>query len=107
MEFDTNNTPPAGDISDAERLAASNRRLELTPLHMDVQADELPDDVIATQHIVQGATANIPNESEATNPSAVKQPEPVGRKSHRSALVAGILVTAVTAGLSVYVLINR
>ena len=105
MEFEpNNNTPQTASISDAERLAATTRRLELTPVHTDVKADELPDDVVATQHIVQGALGNIPNESEATNPAAaIRQPQQSPRrKSIHIALTAGITVAIIAAGASYY-----
>ena len=67
MEFDSNKSgDKSPDISDETRMEASTRQKNVNPIHNDVVADELPDEIIANQHIVQGPLANAANDSEVT-----------------------------------------
>lgn len=102
MEFEADKTTPTNGISDAERLAASTRRLELTPVHADISPDSLPDEVVATQHIVQGALGNIPTESEATTTQQpIQQQQPTATPKHRHlALATGVAATLAIASLT-------
>jgi len=105
MEFDSNKSgDKSPDISDETRMEASTRQKSVTPIHDDVIADDLPDEIIANQHIVQGPLANAANDSEATvgGPGSAIAPE---RHHHFILVLCGITVAIITA-LTVFVCIH-
>lgn len=85
------------EISDAQRLAATTKQVTIDPVHEDVAPDDLPDEQIATQHILQPAIANIPTDSEHTLP-AIKQRAAV--RTHRFALAVSLAVVSILTTVS-------
>jgi hypothetical protein len=74
MEFETNTAPP-----DDARLLAQAKKVTIAPVHSDVTPDDLPDSVIAAQHVNSGAIANVSNDIEqdaAPITPAENTPEP-------------------------------
>jgi hypothetical protein len=104
MEFDSNKSgDKSPDISDETRMEASTRQKSVAPIHDDVVADDLPDELIANQHIMQGPLANAANDSEATEGS---NSAPLQTHHHHFILVlCGITVAIITA-LTVFVCIH-
>jgi len=105
MEFDSNKSgDKSPDISDETRMEASTRQKNVNPIHDDVVADELPDEIIANQHIVQGPLANAANDSEVTvgGSSSALAPE---HHHHFILVLCGITVAIITA-LTVFVCIH-
>lgn len=104
MEFDSNKSgDKSPDISDETRMEASTRQKSVAPIHDDVVADDLPDELIANQHIMQGPLANAANDSEATAGSSIA---PLQNHHHHFILVlCGITVAIITA-LTVFVCIH-
>ena len=106
MEFDTNNSgDKSPDISDETRLEASTRQKNVTPIHDDVVADDLPDELIVNQHIVQGPLANATNDSEATVGSSDAS-KPLKHNDHHFILSLCLITIAIIAALSVFVYIR-
>jgi hypothetical protein len=104
MEFDSNTSgDKSPDISDETRMEASTRQKNVAPIHDDVVADDLSDELIANQHIIQGPLANAANDSEATVGSGST---PLPQHHHHFILVlCGITVAIITA-LTVFVYIR-
>jgi len=105
MEFDSNTSGnQSPDISDEARQEASTRQKNVAPIHDDIVAEDLPDEVIANQHIVQGPIANAANDSEATvgDPRGITTPE---RHHHFILILCGITAAIVTA-LTVFIYIH-
>lgn len=74
MEFESGKTAEQlSGVTDAQRLEASTRQRTLEPVHQGLAPDDLPDEVIATQHLVQPAIANIPIDSEFTSSLGTQQ----------------------------------
>jgi len=104
MEFDSNKSgDKSPDISDETRMEASTRQKSVAPIHDDVVADDLPDEIIANQHIVQGPLANATNDSEATVGSS--NAPTVEHHHHFILVLCGITVAIITA-LTVFVCIH-
>jgi len=104
MEFDSNKSgDKSPDISDETRMEASTRQKSVDPIHDDVVADDLPDEIIANQHIVQGPLANAANDSEATVGSS--STPTVEHHHHFILVLCGITVAIITA-LTVFVCIH-
>jgi len=104
MEFDSNKSgDKSPDISDETRMEASTRQKSVAPIHDDVVADDLPDEIIANQHIVQGPLANAANDSEATVGSS--NTPTVEHHHHFILVLCGITVAIITA-LTVFVCIH-
>jgi len=104
MEFDSNKSGnKSPDISDETRMEASTRQKSVDPIHDDVVADDLPDEIIANQHIVQGPLANAANDSEATVGSS--STPTVEHHHHFILVLCGITVAIITA-LTVFVCIH-
>lgn len=59
MEFETNTATP-----DDARLLAQAKKVTIAPIHTDVTPDDLPDSVIAAQHVNSGAIPNASNDIE-------------------------------------------
>jgi len=105
MEFDSNNSgDKSPDISDEARMEASARQKNVNPIHDDVVADDLSDELIASQHIIQGPLANASNDSEATAGAASDSPMPE-HHHHFILVLCGITVAIITA-LTVFVCIH-
>ena len=105
MEFESGKANDQfNGITDAQRLEASTRQITLEPLHDDVAADDLPDEVIATQHLVQPAIANIPIDTELTPSLAMQQR--IDNKNHRFALAISLVTVAVVIGVSLFAYIS-
>lgn len=99
MEFESGKTvEQLSDVTDAQRLEASTRQRTLEPVHQDIFPDDLPDEVIATQHLVQPAIGNIPIDSELTSSLGTQQQ--VDKKNHRFALAISLVTVGVVAGVS-------
>lgn len=104
MEFDSNKSgDQSPDISDEARREASTRQKNVMPIHDDVVAEDLPDELIANQHILQGPLANAVNDSEATvgGSSDTLAPE---HHHHFILVLCGITVAIITM-LTVFVYI--
>jgi len=96
MEFDSNTAGDRSpDISDEARQEASARQKSVAPIHDDIVAEDLPDEVIANQHIVQGPLANVANDSEATvgGSRGVVAPE---HHHHFILMLCGITIAIIT-----------
>lgn len=79
--------------------------MRVAPIHDDVVADDLPDELIANQHIIQGPLANAANDSETTVGSGSAS-APLAQHHHHFILVlCGITVAIITA-LTVFVYIH-
>lgn len=105
MEFDSNTSgDKSPDISDETRMAASTRQKSVDPIHEDVVADDLPDELIANQHIIQGPLANAANDSEATVGKSGNTPS-AEHHHHFILVLCGITVAIITA-LTVFVCIH-
>lgn len=106
MEFDSNNSGgKSPDISDETRLEASTRQKNVTPIHDDVVADDLPDELIVNQHIVQGPLANASNDSEVTvGSSDTSAPRKHGE--HHFILSLCLITIAIIAALSAFIYIH-
>ena len=108
MEFETadNSTGTSGvfsDISDAQRLAASTRRVELEPLHTDVVPDDMSDEYIAGRHEIDAPVANAENDIEAThwsNPQSTQNK--LTPRHHMVALGLGIPIGLALIGAAIY-----
>ena len=99
MEFESGKTvEQLSDVTDAQRLEASTRQRTLEPVHQDIFPDDLPDEVIATQHLVQPAIGNIPIDSELTSSLGTQQQ--IDKKNHRFALAISLVTVGVVAGVS-------
>lgn len=92
------------EISDAQRMAASTRQVTIDPMHDDVAPDDLPDEQIATRHILQPAIGNIPTDSEHTLAPAAHAAKAV--KTHRFALAVSLAVVGVLTTVSVLAFLN-
>lgn len=51
-------------ITDEDRRLAESKKLTLDPIHARVVTDDVPDDQIATNHLVNPPIANAPNDTE-------------------------------------------
>ena len=91
-------TTPSGTIDEATRLAASNRQLTLNPMHDDVIAEDEPDDLIASKHILEPPIANITTDTEATVAVAVARQE---KANHHIALASSVAVMAIVGTITV------
>lgn len=106
MEFEANNSGgKSPDISDETRLEASTRQKNVTPIHDDVVADDLPDELIVNQHIVQGPLANATNDSESTVGSN-SATTPIKHTDHHFILSLCLITAAIIAALSIFVYIR-
>lgn len=68
MEFETRSADASPEVSDTQRLAASARKIELTPLHADVAPDALAEDVPAS--VLNGGilpVASVASDTEDTS----------------------------------------
>jgi hypothetical protein len=89
---------PLQDITDdPEHRAASARPKFVSPMHEGVAPDELPDTLVAAQHALAPAIANLPTDSESTPhvPSASLE----ARANHRIALACSIVVILILGTL--------
>ena len=89
----------ASDIDAATRLAAMTKQVTIDPLHTDVVADELPDEVIVRQHVNEGALGNLSIDTEATartQPSSVGYAQPQRSKSQIALFIsiAGMIIVS-------------
>ena len=101
MEFETQRPDEQlSDVTEAARLEASTRQITLDPVHDDVVADDLPDEVIATQHLVQPAIGNISIDTELTASHTGQQL--IDKKNHRFALAVSLVTVAVVAVVSLF-----
>lgn len=99
MEFESGKTTEQlSGVTDAQRLEASTRQRTLEPVHQDLAPDDLPDEVIATQHLVQPAIGNIPIDSELTSSFGTQQR--IDKKNHRFALAISLVAVGAVAGVS-------
>ncbi len=96
-DFQSTTTNVSG-VTDAERLEASTRQVFIAPVHDDVVADDLPDEVIVTRHLVQPPIGNIPTDSELTTSSSAQQH--IDQKNHRFALTVSLVTVAIVSGVS-------
>ena len=96
-DFQSTTTNISG-VTDAERLEASTRQVFIAPIHDDVIADDLPDEVIVTRHLVQPPIGNIPTDSELTDSSPAQQR--IDQKNHRFALIVSLVTVAIVTGVS-------
>lgn len=104
MEFDSNKSgDKSPDISEETRMEASTRQKSVLPIHDDVIAEDLPDELIANQHIIQGPLANATNDSEITVGSGDTLTPT--HHHHFILVLCGITVAIITA-LTVFVCIH-
>ena len=101
MEFESGKTTEQlSGVTDAQRLEASTRQRTLEPVHQDIVPDDLPDEVIATQHLMQPAIANIPIDSELTSSLGTQQQ--IDKKNHRFALAVSLVTVGIVAVVSLF-----
>ena len=101
MEFESGKTTEQlSGVTDAQRLEASTRQRTLEPVHQDLAPDDLPDEVIATQHLVQPAIGNIPIDSELTSSFGTQQR--IDKKNHRFALAVSLVTVGLVAVVSLF-----
>ena len=99
-----NNTPP---ITDEQRRLAESKKLTLDPIHTRVVTDDVPDEQLATNHLVSPPIANVPNDTEqnsqpiqpAQNNRVEDQPIQQASLWHRSAPGIIILVIFIFGGV--------
>lgn len=108
MEFENNSANPQSEISDAQRLAATTRKLAVSPLHSDIAPEALPSGTAADTFGSAVPAATIESESEDTsayqNKATVAFSSP---KTRPNALVVTLIVVAViVAGTVVYLLLQ-
>lgn len=51
-------------ITDEDRRLAESKKLTLDPIHTRVVVDDVPDEQIATNHLINPPIANAPNDTE-------------------------------------------
>ena len=107
MEFETKKTDPATGISEIDRLTASTKQVTLTPIHTDVNADDMSDEYVVNQHILESPMANLETDTEVT--AAYCPPEPVKATSHTSliVIVCGVVLALLAGGVAAYVSLRR
>lgn len=77
MEFETSNKgQQPGEITDEVRLAASSKRVTLSPLHTEVVPDEPADELTASHHVQEPPIGNIAIDQESTNPASLANTQP-------------------------------
>ncbi len=94
---------PQPAISDADRFAASTKKILVQPLHDDVTPDELTEAEVANHHTAEPAIANSTFETEATiakppisDTPRSAEPAPAPRsQGHNTALVFSLIVVAI------------
>lgn len=77
--MDQNNSRP---ITDEDRRLAESKELTINPAHIRVVADDVPDEQIATNHLVSPPIANAPNDTEQN--SRPVQPSPGSLKDEQA-----------------------
>lgn len=108
METDTNLPgDKASEVSDEMRLDASTRLRTLEPLHGDVTANEVPEEVLVSQNILQGPIANISNDSESTAAFVSKDTHTVLAKNINPAIaIVGLLIVIAAGAAAIMLLIK-
>ncbi len=104
--MDASSRQPIQDITDdIKRREASARAKFVHPVHDGVIPDDLPDTLIAAQHALAPAIANMSNDSEATPRQPVEYLQE--RANHRVALASSIAVVLILSTLVSVTLLNR
>lgn len=67
MEFDQSMADKSTDISDAQRMSATTKRLELTPIHTDISPESLASGAQSDTFGSAVPTPTIASESEDTS----------------------------------------
>lgn len=75
MEFEKSTADKSAELSDAQRLSAAAKRIELTPLHQDVAPEALPSGAAADTFGSIAAVPTLAAESEDTSTYRQTAPE--------------------------------
>jgi hypothetical protein len=75
-------------ITDEDRRLAESKKLTLDPIHTRVVTDDVPDEQIATNHLVNPPIANAPNDTEQNSQPMrpVSSAQPTTAPQHYSLL---------------------
>jgi hypothetical protein len=110
MEFENTSADKSTEISEAQRLSASSKKLELVPLHTDVAPEALPSGTASDTFGSPIPPATISTESEDTsayqNKSTPATPATTPQKSPSTAIVIIFAALAIAAIIG-YILITR
>lgn len=119
MEFETENKGQQSDnVTDEARLAASSKRVTLSPLHAEIVPDSPAEEAAASHHVLEPPIGNIPSDQESTDaaslatvspaePVTVAAPAPVPQKSKALPVLLGVGVVALVAGIIAVIVIFR
>lgn len=95
-------------ITDEDRRLAESKKLTLDPIHTRVVTDDIPDEQLATHHLISPPIANAPNDTEQNSqpiqplpsqPSSTPAPHPHHSIWHKSAPTLVILGIFIVGGL--------
>lgn len=92
-------------ITDEDRRLAESKKLTLNPIHNRITSDDVPDEQIATNHLVNPPIANAPNDTEQDSqpikPVSGTQPTPTHNASwwQKGAASLIILVIFILGGI--------
>lgn len=93
-------------ITDEDRRLAESKKLTLNPIHNRITSDDVPDEQIATNHLVNPPIANAPNDTEQDSQpikpvSGTQQPTPTHNASwwQKGAASLIILVIFILGGI--------
>lgn len=67
MEFETKTTDASPEISDMQRLAASTKRVAITPIHSNLTAEPVSDEDVEDVHVGDGLIPTISADTEDTS----------------------------------------
>lgn len=92
-------------ITEEDRRLAESKKLTLDPIHARVVTDDVPDEQIATNHLVNPPIANAPNDTEQNSkpiqpvrgehselPSSPSRKQSIWHRSAPSLIILGIFI---------------
>ena len=108
MEVDSNlPDDKSPDVSDEMRLDASTRLRTLAPLHDDIAANEVSEEIVVSQDILQGPIANVSNDSESTISYGDKGEQAVPPKKTNLTMMLTVVIIVIVAGAAAIFIIIR
>ena len=104
MEFEEK----AKTASDDERRLAESKKITIQPMHLHVEPEDVPDSIIASQHMNGRPIANIHSdveqEAEALLPSKeILESSASARSDHAAAKTKGIIIAAIIVAATIIV----
>mgnify|MGYP003529318568 CR=1 FL=1 len=110
MEFETKTDSQSPEISDADRLRASTKTLQITPIHSSVVPDELEEDGTAIAHANGEALATIASESEDTSAyadaSVIAPLQSVATRRKSTYIICAAAIIMLAGGILAYLQFN-